>query len=59
MCWQKEAVARALGERKFFDKTDDPEYYGDVYSALLRAGGRRRRTGDEGVIAIIQDVAAD
>jgi hypothetical protein len=56
--WQKDSVARALGEKKFFEKKDDPEYYGDIYSALLRAGGRRRRADDAGVIAMIQDAAA-
>jgi len=58
MFWQKDSVARALGEKKFFEKVDDPEHYGDIYSALLRAGGRRRRADDAGVIALIQDAAA-
>jgi hypothetical protein len=57
MCWQKDSVARALGEKKFFEKKDDPEYYGDVYSAMIRAGGRRRRADDAGVVAIVQDTA--
>lgn len=52
--WQKNAVARALGEVKFFEKLDDPQFYGDVYSALLRFGGRRRRADDLGVCAVIQ-----
>jgi hypothetical protein len=59
MCWQKDAVTRAIGEKKFFERKDDPEYYGDIYSALLRAGGRRRRTDSEGVVAIIQMTAVD
>jgi hypothetical protein len=54
MFWQKDSIARALGEKKFFEKKDDPEYYGDVYSALLRAGGRRRREDNAGVVALIQ-----
>jgi hypothetical protein len=57
-CWQKDAVARAIGERRFFEDKDNPLYYGDVYSALLRAGGRRRRSNHEGVVAIVQDTAA-
>lgn len=56
--WQKDSIARALGEKKFFEKKDDPEYYGDIYSALVRGGGRRRRADDAGVIALIQDTAA-
>jgi len=54
MCWQQNALARALGEVKFFENPDRAEYYGDVYSALLRFGGRRRRADDLGVIAIVQ-----
>lgn len=54
MCWQKDCVSRALGQTKFFEKTNDPTMYGDVYSALLRMGGRRRRADGAGVIAIKQ-----
>lgn len=52
--WQKNAVARALGEVKFFENPDRAEYYGDVYSALLRFGGRRRRADNAGIIPIAQ-----
>jgi hypothetical protein len=52
LVWQQNAVERALGEVKFFEDLGKPEYYGDVYSALLRAGGRIRRTA--GVVAIVQ-----
>ncbi len=58
LAWQKNAVARALGEVKFFENPDRAEFYGDIYSALLRAGGRRRREDNAGVIAIIQEAAA-
>ncbi len=54
MFWQKNAVARAIGEVKFFENLDRAEYYGDVYSALLRFGGRRRRADNMGVGALIQ-----
>lgn len=57
MIWQKDAVARALGEVKFFENVDRAEYYGDVYSSLLRFGGRRRRADNYGIAAIIQDTA--
>ncbi len=53
MCYQKDAVALAMGEKKFFEKIDDPLYYGDVYSALIRGGGRRRRSDDAGVVALV------
>ena len=51
--WQQDCVTRALGEVKMFSNVDRPEYYGDIYSALLRMGGRRRRADDNGVIALI------
>ncbi len=52
--WQKDCATRALGEVKFFENPDRAEYYGDVYSALLRFGGRRRRDNSEGVYAVVQ-----
>lgn len=57
MFWQKDSIARAIGEKKFFERKDDPEYYGDMYSALLRAGGRRRRADDAGIVALVQVAA--
>ncbi|HCU45034.1 MAG TPA: hypothetical protein DF610_09390 [Sphingobacterium sp.] len=58
MCWQKDSLVAALGEVKFFDNINDPQYYGDVYSALQRAGGRRRRSDNKGVIEIYQSAGA-
>jgi hypothetical protein len=54
ICWQKNAVAKALGSAKFFEQLNTPLYYGDVYSAAIRLGGRKRRTNGEGVIAVVQ-----
>lgn len=54
ICWQKNAVERAVGTIKMFENKDDAGYYGDYYSALVMAGGRIRRTLEEGVIAIVQ-----
>lgn len=56
--WQKDAVTRALGEVKFFEDLDNPLYFGDLYSSLLRMGGRRRRADNLGVGAMIQGTAA-
>lgn len=53
ICWQQNSVERAVGTVDFFERLDDPTYYGDLYSGLLRAGGRIRRS--EGVVAIVQD----
>ncbi len=54
LCWQKDSVAIALGDIKPFQNTDDPQYYGDIFSAAVKAGGRCRRQDWAGVIAIAQ-----
>lgn len=58
LCWHEASVERALGDVKFFEDLDNPQYYGDIYSALVRMGGRIRRADSKGVIAIVQDTAA-
>jgi len=55
LAWQKNSVERALGEVKFFENVGKAEYYGDIYSALVRMGGRIRRNDGKGVVALIQD----
>jgi hypothetical protein len=52
--YQKGMVARALGETKMFDDQGNPQYYGDIYSFLQRAGGRARREDGKGVLGLIQ-----
>lgn len=52
LAWQETCVSRALGEVKMFDSTDNPLYYGDVYSFLLRTGGAVRRYDKKGVTLI-------
>ena len=54
LAWQKDCVSRALGELKMFSNTDDPTLYGDVYSFLLRTGGKYRRYDSKGVCSIIE-----
>jgi hypothetical protein len=53
--WHPTMVARALGDTKMFDDMGNPQYYGDIYSFLQRAGGRKKRGDGKGVIGIIQD----
>ena len=57
LCWQKDTVARAMGTIKPFQNIGDPQYYGDIYSFLVRMGGRKRRADGAGVIGIVQDAA--
>ena len=48
------AVERALGDVKVFEDNGNPLYYGDVFSANLRLGGRIRRSA--GVYAAVSPV---
>lgn len=57
LAWHEQSVCRALGETKMYSNEDDPTYYGDIYSFLVRAGGRRMRNDGAGVLAIVQDAA--
>lgn len=54
LCWQKNYVERAKGEVKFFENLNDPTYFGDVYSGLMRFGGRKVYNNETGVVAIVQ-----
>lgn len=47
--WQREWLERAWGEIRIFENMDDPTYYGDIYSMLVRFGGRSTRTDNKGV----------
>ncbi|MFB9897824.1 hypothetical protein [Hallella seregens] len=58
LAWQQSCVSRAIGEVKMFDSLDNPLYYGDIYSFLLRAGGEKRRYDKKGVALIVEDTAA-
>lgn len=54
LAWQKDCVSRAIGEAKMFTAENTPEYYGDVYSFLLRTGGKYRRYDTKGVAPIFE-----
>lgn len=56
--WHQDLVIRALGEKEFFENIGDPTQYGDVYSALVRAGGRIKRADGKGVFALVQAASA-
>lgn len=57
-CYHPSAVAKAMGDVNFFEDLKNPAHYGDIYSANVRMGGRKRRTNGEGIVAIIQDASA-
>jgi hypothetical protein len=53
--YQAQACERALGSVEIFANPGKVEYYGDIYSMLLRLGGRIRRA--EGVYAVVEELA--
>lgn len=53
--WHESAVERALGEVTMFERLDDPLYYGDIYSFLVRSGGRACRADNKGYGVICED----
>lgn len=57
--WYEKNVCRSIGEIKVFGSEDNPLYYGDIYSFLLRAGGTIMRKDGKGVIALVQDAAVE
>lgn len=59
IAWQKDSVAKALGDIKPFQSMDDPMYYGDVFSAAVKAGGRCRRADWAGVLALVQGTPSE
>jgi len=52
IAWQSDCVSRALGETKIFDDPQNPLYYGDVFSALVRAAGKAIRYDGKGVALV-------
>jgi hypothetical protein len=54
LCWQQEMVERAQGEIKRFYNPDQAKEYGDLTSAIVKFGGRKKRADNKGVVAIIQ-----
>lgn len=58
LAWQKDCVSRALGGVEAFDKSNDPLYFGDIFSFLVRAGGKYRRYDKKGVAIIYQGTPA-
>ncbi len=56
LVYHDKSVERAKGSVEIFENGGQAEYYGDVFSMLLRLGGRIRRTA--GVYAVVEAAAA-
>ena len=57
LAWHDSCVCRALGEVTVYSQENAPQFYGDVVSADVKAGGRPMRADGKGVIAIVQSAA--
>lgn len=55
LAWQSGCVSRAMGETELFEEENSPSYYGDILSALVRAGGSYMRKDKRGVVVLAQD----
>ncbi len=53
LVWYEQAVETAFGGVKMFQDEGNPVHYADIYSMLVRMGGRARRS-DYGGIALLQ-----
>lgn len=58
LAWQQDCVSRAMGDVKMFSQMDDPLYYGDIYSFLMRVGGSMRRYDKKGVAVLMEGIPA-
>jgi hypothetical protein len=52
--WQKDSVTKSLGDTKLFQDMENPLYYGDIHSGLVKMGGRCRREDWKGVGIVVQ-----
>lgn len=50
--WHADAVSHALGECRIFTDDQNPLYYGDIFSALVRAGGSIVRSDKKGALTV-------
>lgn len=54
IAWYDKAVSVALGQTEIFETQNDPTYYGDIVSALVRAGGKYMRNDKKGIVLLVQ-----
>jgi hypothetical protein len=54
IAFQKMAVSNAKGDTKIFYEAERAEYYGSLFSAVVRHGAARLRSDGKGVAALVQ-----
>lgn len=55
LIWHPTYVSKAKGAVKVYSDEDKPEWYGSIFSAMVRAGGQKIFSDGTGVIAIVED----
>ncbi|MBL6448571.1 hypothetical protein JMN32_19830 [Fulvivirga sp. 29W222] len=55
LCYDERFVHRSVGSIEFFETLQDALAQGDIYSALVRCGGRKERKDEAGCVAIVQE----
>jgi hypothetical protein len=56
--WHPEFVCRAKGMVKAYADENKPEYYGSIFSTMVRAGGAKCYTDGTGVVAVVEAAGA-
>jgi len=56
ICWHESRVAKALGAVTVFGDEAKPEYYGDIFSALVLFAADALRDDGTGVVTLVQNV---
>lgn len=56
--WYDKSVEFAFGGVEAFENLRNPQYYGDIYSFLVRTGGRARRADYKGIALLKQAKSA-
>ncbi len=56
--WNENMLEKAIGTTEAFEDLGNPIYYGDIYSFLVRCGGRARRKNYDGVGVLMQATGA-
>lgn len=58
IAWHEDAVSIALGDVVMFEQNNDPAYYGDIVSFLVRCGGKNVRNDKKGIAVVYQGTPA-
>jgi hypothetical protein len=56
VCYHRDFVEYAEGAIDVFGSENNPEYLGDIYSAEVRFGGRKRYADATGIVCVVQDI---